>query len=358
MTHHLTIALDAMGGDFGPSVVVPAAVLSVKRHPNLTLILVGDEQVLRQYLRKCQAIRHPRLQVYHTSQVVEMDELPSLALKNKKDSSMRVAINLVKAQKAQACVSAGNTGALMATARFVLKTIPGIDRPAIITAFPTMRTNQIVRMLDLGANVDSSPEHLLQFAMMGAVVATAVSGIQKPRVGLLNIGSEAIKGNEQVKKTTALIAEHPAIHFIGNIEGDHIYKGVADVIVCDGFVGNVALKTSEGTIQLIFYYLRQVFGRNMFTRLMGYLCKPIFKQLKQCIDPTNFNGASLVGLKGIVVKSHGGAHIPAFANAISEAILLILQNVPEKIETHLTEVFKMDNSNKSSASDTLPQESE
>jgi phosphate acyltransferase len=333
----LTIALDAMGGDFGPSVVVPAAALCIKNNSSLELILVGNEKILREYLQKSAVADHPRLKIQHASEVVAMDESPALALRNKKDSSMRVAIDLVKEKRAHACVSAGNTGALMATARFVLKTISGIDRPAIITSFPTTQPNRIVRMLDLGANVDCTPEHLLQFAVMGSIVASAVSGIHSPKLAVLNIGTEAIKGNEQVKQASELISKHPQLNFVGNVEGDHIFKGDVDVIVCDGFIGNIALKSSEGAVQLIFYYLRYFFEYNGLTKIMAFLCKPIFKRLKKEIDPTNFNGASLVGLKGIVVKSHGSANIPAFVNAIEEAVMLISQNVPEKIEAHVSE---------------------
>lgn len=336
----ITIALDAMGGDFGIDVMVPAALLAIKRHPDLQLILVGDESAIKLALRKQEEQFASRIKIFHAEEVVGMDESPALALKKKKKSSMRLAVNLVNDKVANACVSAGNTGALMATARFVLKTLPHIDRPAILTAFPTLYADKRIRVVDLGANVDSSPEHLLQFALMGSIVAEAVAGIEKPRVALLNIGTEAIKGNEQVKKAAELLENHPAINFIGNIEGNQIYEAMADVLVCDGFVGNIALKTSEGTIHLLFRHLKDAFSRNIWTKILAYCCKPIFKTIKLKIDPTYFNGANFVGLRGIVVKSHGSASIEASVNAISEAYLLVLQNIPEKIENRLVDLLE------------------
>jgi len=329
-----------MGGDFGPSVVVPAALIALDKNPSLALTLVGDEHEIRKHLHQHKAENHTRLSIKHATQVVTMDESPAHALRNKKDSSMRVAINLVKEKTVKACISAGNTGALMGTAKFVLKTIPGIDRPAIITGFPTVVIDKTVRVLDLGGNVDCSPEHLLQFAVMGSIVASAVDYIDKPKVGLLNIGSEAIKGNEQVKKASALLASHPHLNFMGNIEADQIYMGNTDVIVCDGFVGNVALKASEGAVALILHYLRHSFAKNFITKMIGAFAKPVLMNLKDQIDPTNFNGACFVGLKGIVVKSHGGANVEAFANAINETILLVAQNVPEQIELRISSLLE------------------
>ena len=328
-----------MGGDFGPSVVVPAALIALEKNPSLSLVLVGNEPEIRKNLQKLDAENHSRISIHAASQVVTMDESPAMALRNKKDSSMRVAINLVKNKEVRACISAGNTGALMGTARFVLKTIPGIDRPAIITGFPTINETKTVRMLDLGGNVDCSPEHLLQFAIMGSIVASAIDHIDNPKIGLLNIGSEVIKGNEQVKLAAKRLSEQKNINFIGNIEGDQIYSANADVIVCDGFVGNVALKSSEGAVQLILHYLRKGFEKNLLTKLIGYIAKPILKDLKNKIDPNNFNGACFVGLNGIVVKSHGGAGIHAFANAINEAILLVAQDVPEQIKSHIGDII-------------------
>jgi glycerol-3-phosphate acyltransferase PlsX len=246
-----------------------------------------------------------------------MDESPALALRGKKDSSMRVAINLVKSGEAQACVSAGNTGALIATSRFVLKMLPGIDRPALAVVLPTMRGHTYV--LDLGANVDCTAEHLLQFGVMGATLVSSVENKTKPSVGLLNIGQEEIKGNEVVKQAAELLRDS-GLNFFGNIEGDDIYKGTTDVVVCDGFVGNVALKTSEGVAQMLSTYLREEFKRNLLTRLAGVVALPIIKAFKRRVDHRQYNGASLLGLRGIVIKSHGSADSYAFGCAIARAV--------------------------------------
>jgi glycerol-3-phosphate acyltransferase PlsX len=267
-----------------------------------------------------------------------MNELASHALRNKKDSSMRIAINLVKDGKAQACVSAGNTGALMATARYVLKTLPGIDRPAITTPLPNMKGG-ITYLLDLGANVDARPEHLLQFAIMGTVLISALDNIPNPRVGLLNIGQEEIKGNEKVKEAARLLSASP-INYYGFVEGDDIYKGTVDVVVCDGFVGNVALKTTEGVAQMISHYVKQSFNRNLLTRLAALISMPILKDLRKKIDPRRYNGASLLGLRGIVVKSHGGADVLAFTHAVEQAIAEVQKNVPVQISSQLSDLLE------------------
>ena len=327
------IALDAMSGDYGPPVVVPAALQVLSAIENVHLILVGDEKLLTQAVGKQPAKIIQRLSIYHANQRVEMDELPSHALRNKKDSSMRVAINLVKQGKAEACVSAGNTGALMATARYVLKMLPGIDRPAIITALPNM-SGTCTHVLDLGANVDASPEHLFQFAVMGTVLAQAVDNLPNPRIGLLNIGQEDIKGNERVKKASQLLTSSP-INYIGFVEGDDIYKGTVDVVVCDGFVGNVSLKTTEGVAKMISHYVKQSFNKNLWTRFAGLLALPIIKNIRQKIDPRRYNGASLLGLRGIVIKSHGSADILSFTYAIKEAIVEVQKNVPAQISNQL-----------------------
>lgn len=332
-----TIALDAMGGDHGVSVVVPAALAALAENPELKLILVGDSQVLSDELNRRRAVPGERLVLQHASQVVAMDEPPSSALRGKKDSSMRVAINLVKDGAAQACVSAGNTGALMATARFVLKTLPGIDRPAIATALPTIGGH--VHMLDLGANIDSSADHLYQFAAMGSVLTSLVDGIERPSVGLLNIGEEEIKGNEQVKEAGKLLSRSD-LNYYGNVEGDDIFKGTVDVIVCDGFIGNVALKTSEGVAKMIGHYMKQEFKRNWLTRLAGLIAMPVLKAFRAKIDHREYNGASLLGLRGIVIKSHGSADIYAFTQAIREAVLEVKKNVPEKITERLGELLE------------------
>lgn len=335
----LTLALDAMGGDHGPHVVVPAALSVLAEQADLALILVGNQDAIARELRANNAVVNDRLQIHHASQRVEMDEPPAQALRGKKDSSMRVAINLVKEGRAQACVSAGNTGALMATARYVLKTLPGIDRPAIISSLPTMTGH--THMLDLGANVDSSAEHLFQFAVMGSVLVSAVDNIARPRVGLLNIGEEEMKGNEVVKSAARMLAATPDINYVGFVEGDDINKGVVDVVVCDGFVGNVALKTTEGVAKMISHYMKQEFKRSLMTKMVGMLAMPVLKAFRAKIDPRQYNGASLVGLQGIVIKSHGGADAFAFANAIKEAVLEVRKDVPQRISKQL-EVFLLE----------------
>jgi glycerol-3-phosphate acyltransferase PlsX len=326
MTERLTIALDVMGGDHGPEVVVPAALNFLRATRGTALILVGMEEAI--------ASRVPlgefgdRLSIRHASQVVAMDELPSKALRMKKDSSMRVAIDLVKSGDANACVSAGNTGALMATARFVLKTLPNIDRPAIMTAVPSMTGS--THLLDLGANVDCTAEHLFQFAVMGSETVTAVDGVAAPRVGLLNIGAEEIKGNEQVKGAHELLA-CSSLNYIGYVEGDDIYLGGVDVVVSDGFVGNVALKSSEGVAKMVRHKLTESFKRNWLTRIAALVAMPVLKRFSRTFDPRRYNGASLLGLRGIVIKSHGGADVLAFENAIHIAEKEIHCNIPERI---------------------------
>jgi glycerol-3-phosphate acyltransferase PlsX len=266
-----------------------------------------------------------------------MDESPAVALRTKKDSSMRVAINLVKQGEASACVSAGNTGALMATARFVLKTLAGIERPAIISALPTMKGHTYV--LDLGANVDSSAAHLVQFAVMGSVLAETIENIEQPSVALLNIGSEEIKGNERVKEAARLLSETD-LNYQGFVEGDGLYAGEADVVVCDGFVGNVALKSSEGVVHMIRHYLRQSFKRNIFTKIAGLIASPVLKHFRNELDPRAYNGANFIGLQGIVIKSHGGADQFAFENAINIAVIEARNNVTEKISKRIEDLLE------------------
>lgn len=335
----ITIAIDAIGGDHGPSVIVPACLNVLRKRPNLHLILVGDESILKQALAS-QSYDQQRLSIQHASQRVEMDEAPAQALRSKKDSSMRVAINLVKEGRAQACVSAGNTGALMATARFVLKTLPGIDRPAIVSTFPTYNANKNLRMLDVGANVDSSAEILVQFAVMGSVLVSAVENIPNPKVYLLNIGEEEIKGNEQVKQTAQLLSNLKSINYRGYIEGDDIYRGEADVVVCDGFVGNVALKTCEGVAIFLTKLIKEAFMRNWLTKLAGLMAKPVLKSFKKRVDPDRYNGAIFIGLNGTVIKSHGGATGRAFSNAIEQAMISVEKNIPERIRHEVEQLLK------------------
>lgn len=329
-TDSCVISVDASSGDYGPAVTVPAALQVLEKNPAVHLILVGDEQQITEQLR-AHNFSSERLRIVHCSQTVSMDESPVLALRAKRDSSMWVALNLIKTGEAQACVSAGNTGALMAMARFILRTLPGVDRPAISAILPSMKPDVNVRVLDLGANVDSEVAHLFQFAVMGSVLASAVDGIAFPTVGLLNIGSEAIKGNEQVKQLAQLLLKTPSINYIGYVEGDMIYQGVADVVVCDGFVGNVALKVTEGVARLISHYIKLAFQRNWLTRLSGLAALHVLKGIRKQLDPAYYNGASLLGLQGIVIKSHGGANKTAFEHAILKAILEVKENVPQLI---------------------------
>ena len=334
--HSSTIAIDAMGGDFGLDVTIPATINVLQEFSQVKIILVGDEASIEQELKNCPAQQRQQIVIHHASQVVGMDEKPASALRGKKDSSMRVAINLVKSDTADACVSAGNTGALMATARFVLKTLPGIDRPAICSAIPTQTGH--THMLDLGANIDLSAQHLFEFAVMGSVLTSAIDNIEKPTIGLLNIGQEAMKGNEQVQQASHLIT-NSSLNYYGFVEGDDIYKGVVDVVVADGFVGNISLKSSEGVAKMIVYYIKCEFNRNWLTKLAGLIAMPVLNAFKTKIDPRKYNGASLVGLKGIVVKSHGSADIYSYGNAIKVAILEIENKVPQKISKVLEETL-------------------
>jgi glycerol-3-phosphate acyltransferase PlsX len=330
----VTIALDAMGGDHGEKSVVPAALAALKANPELNVILTGDESAIRKQMALASSperlsVLEKRIRIVHTDESVGMDELPSYALRNKKRSSMRLAIELVKSGEAHACVSAGNTGALMITAKFVLKTLPGIDRPAIMSEMPGI--NGITRVLDLGANVDSCAEHLFQFAVMGSVLATALDNIERPKVGLMNIGVEEIKGNDQVKRTAHLLANAPELNYIGYVEGDEMFKGTVDVVVCDGFVGNVALKSAEGISKLLVHFLKETYVKNLFTRLIALITYPILKKLKKKFDPARYNGASLLGLNGTVVKSHGSATVTGFQYAIQKAFNEAKKEVPNHI---------------------------
>tara|TARA_B100000676_G_scaffold186978_1_gene183814 strand:- start:64845 stop:65852 length:1008 start_codon:yes stop_codon:yes gene_type:complete len=323
-----------MGGDHGPKITVPSAVDFLHRNPSTNIVLVGILDTIEQELRALNFTSSPRLKLYGASEVVDMDESPSLALRNKKDSSMRIAINLVKNGTAQACVSAGNTGALIAISRFVLKTLPGIDRPALAVVLPTMSGHTYV--LDLGANIDCSPAHLLQFGVMGSALVSSVENKNKPSVGLLNIGEEDIKGNEVTKQAAELLRVS-GVNFYGNIEGDDIYKGTTDVVVCDGFVGNVALKTSEGVAQMFAKYLRQEFKRNLLTKLAGVVTLPVLRAFKHRVDHRRYNGASLLGLRGIVVKSHGSSDSYAFGFAIKRALEEIEGKIQSQISKRISE---------------------
>ena len=332
----ISIALDAMGGDFGPAVTIPAAVRALARHTGLSLHMVGDEIEIASQIDRLGIDTRSRLNIVHAPQRIEMYDKPSVALRSRRESSMRFAIDLVKNGQAQAAVSAGNTGALMAIARFVLKTLPGIDRPAICAVMPG--TGSATHMLDLGANVDSSSEELFRFAVMGSVCASAIGDKCSPTVALLNVGEEEIKGNDRVQQTAALL-EASDLNYFGFVEGDDIFRGKVDVVVCDGFVGNVALKASEGAARMLTQFAREEFSRNIVTKLSALVAKPALTAIRSRADPGRYNGASLLGLKGIVVKSHGSADIASLANAINVAVMEVEKNVPERISDHIEKLL-------------------
>jgi phosphate acyltransferase len=333
------IAIDAMGGDHGPPVTVGAARLALAEIPGLELVLVGDRQQLQTEIENNGMRDNPRIRIHHASEVVGMDEGPVHALKKKKDSSMRVAINLVHDGSVQACVSAGNTGALMATSKFVLKTIRGISRPAICTALPGI--NGHTHMLDLGANLECEAENLAEFALMGSVLAQSVEGIENPSIGLLNIGSEAVKGSELIKRASQLIAAS-GLNYHGFVEGDDIFKSTVNVVVTDGFVGNVSLKTSEGLATLFSHVLQAEFKRSWLTRLAAIFALPVLNAVRRKLDHRRYNGASLLGLNGIVIKSHGSADVSSYLNAIRIASIEVEKDVPQRIssliESHFSQV--------------------
>lgn len=334
----LIISIDAMGGDFGPEITIPASLICLNKNPNLHIIFVGNEQVLRQHLAQSKQNFSDRISIKHASQCVEMHDSPGKILRSKKDSSMRVAINLVRDGDADVCVSAGNTGALMATARFVLKLIPGIDRPAIISTLPSIHGH--THVLDLGANVDCNSEHLLQFGIMGSEVVKAIENIENPTVGLLNIGEEDMKGNEQVKRAAKLL-EESHLNYIGFVEGDALTAGdtKVDLIVTDGFVGNVALKSIEGAAKMIGVTLKTAFNKNLLTKLAGLIVLPVLKDFKAHIDPRLYNGASFLGLRGLVIKSHGGADVLAFQQAIHLAEIEAEKDVAKKISLKVESIL-------------------
>ena len=331
----ITIAIDVMGGDLGPLVTLPAALRAINKSASLKLILCGDQSSISKFLQDKQQLDHPRISIEPTTDVVSMDEKPSVALRNKKNSSMRRALDLVQAGQADACVSAGNTGALFATAHFVLKTLPGVERPALISSLPTHDKNKHVFMLDLGANVFCDSNVLYQFGVMGSVMAEQVDAIERPRVALLNMGEEDIKGSDHIKQAALELSENKAINYIGFIEGGDIFSNKADVIVCDGFVGNVALKTCEGVARLVFDKSKTLFKQNILVKMLTFIIKPSLKKLFKSMNPDQYNGASLIGLRGIVVKSHGNANSSAFFSAILEAVKEVERQVPEKIKNSL-----------------------
>lgn len=337
----IKISIDCMGGDHGLSVTIPAAVSFANHEPDAELILVGLEDVIRDELKKHNAASHPRLSIVNATEVVTMDDPLEVALRRKKDSSMRVAITLVKDGAAQACVSAGNTGALMAVSRYVLKTIPGVDRPAICTLIPNQK-NSATYMLDLGANVDCEPQHLHQFALMGSALVSALEGKTRPTVGLLNIGEEDIKGNEVVKQTAALLrADHQrgVLNFYGNVEGNDIFEGTTDIVVCDGFVGNVVLKASEGLGRFVKKALTAEFKRNPLNLLGAVIARGAIKAFSHRMNPSRYNGASLLGLRGVVFKSHGGEDAYGYEWAIRRAFEAAKHDVLSRIGMNIAELM-------------------
>ena len=321
-----------MGGDFGPHCIVPASLACLAEIPSLHLVLVGQNTLLEELICRHSGVDRARLRIEHAAEVIGMAERPSQALRGKPDSSMRVALELLRDGKAQACVSAGNTGALMALSRYVLKTLPGIDRPAMVTAIPTARGH--CHLLDLGANVDCSAEHLYQFALMGVVAAEAL-GVERPRVALLNVGTEDVKGNQQVKLAASLLQQAQGLNYIGFIEGDGLYRGDADVVVCDGFVGNILLKSSEGLAAMIAARIEALFRASLRARLLGLLALPLLRRLQRELGPVQRNGASFLGLQGIVVKSHGAAAPEAFQSAIRLALAEVQENLPQRLHGRL-----------------------
>ena len=332
----IKVSIDASGGDYGIPVTIEAGINALSKYEDLQIHFVGDSLSIENELKKHRKsnLLKNRIDITHASEVISMDESPSNALRKKKDSSMRVAINLVKDGVADACVSAGNTGALMAIARFVLKTIDGVDRPAIMSSVPTITGHN--HILDLGANIDSKPETLLQFAIMGSIAVQHTENIQKPSIGLLNVGVEDMKGHEKIQATADLLKDS-SLNYQGFVEGDDIYKGVVDVIVCDGFEGNIALKASEGVANMVSHFIKESFNKNLLTKIIALFAKPVLKNFKAKVDPGKHNGASLLGLKGVVVKSHGNADADSFLQAIKEAYLEAHAKITEKISTQLTQ---------------------
>ncbi|VVN33533.1 Phosphate acyltransferase [Pseudomonas fluorescens] len=325
-----------MGGDFGPRSIVQACIASLIATPSLHLTLVGQPSLLEELIASHPVVDRARLTIMPASETISMDDKPATALRGKPDSSMRVALELLRDGKVQACVSAGNTGALMALSRHVLKTLPGIDRPAMVAAIPTQKG--YCQLLDLGANVDCSAEHLFQFAVMGSVAAEAL-GVARPRVALLNIGTEDIKGNQQVKLAATLLQGARGLNYIGFVEGDGLYRGEADVVVCDGFVGNILLKSSEGLATMIATRIETLFKRNLASRLVGALALPLMRRLQADLAPARHNGASFLGLQGIVVKSHGSAGVEGFQSAIARALIEIQENLPQRLHGRLEDLL-------------------
>ena len=329
------IAVDLMGGDHSAAELMPAVFRCEKEFPDLSLVLVGDKTLIDAAL----CVKPHRATVIHTDAVVEMTDKPGVALRQKRNSSMHVAVEQVASGAADACVSAGNTGALMAIGRHILKTVPGVDRPAIIKPIPSVKGQ--CYLLDLGANINAEAENLVQFAAMGSLMCAAVEGIESPRVGLLNIGEEEVKGEDRVKVAAAMLRQHPRINFMGFVEGDGIYLSDADVLVCDGWVGNVALKTSEGLARFVSMMIERAFTRNVATKAAAMVSNPVLNMLREQLSPEHYNGATLLGLNGIVVKSHGHARAEGFYQAIRVAMREVEQRIPALLQAKIGEMFEV-----------------
>ena len=333
-----------MGGDYGPRLVVSACIKSLAEHPKLHLVLVGDTASIETVLAQCPQVDRSRLSIQHASESISTTDLPAHALRHKPDSSMRIALQLLRDKQVQACVSAGNTGALMALAKHVLNPLPNIERPAIMTALPTLSGE--THLLDLGANVDVTAHQLVQFALMGSAAVQA-QGVARPRVALLNVGSEANKGNQQVKLAAAELQTMPQINYIGYVEGDGVFRGDADVVVCDGFVGNVLLKSSEGLAQMITARVKQRLGRGLRAWLLAWLAAPLLKVIRSELAPERYNGACLLGVDGVVVKSHGNASQVAFQSAISVAYVAAQDDLAQRLQTHLQDLIDVNTAGRS-----------
>ncbi len=323
-----------MGGDLGPLITIPAVITTAKKHPNIQFLLCGDIDVIQSYLDKSQLQNSEQIEIIHCPQAVAMDESPSSALRHKQQSSMATCIKLVEQEKAAACVSAGNTGALLAMSNYYLKTLSGIDRPALVSSIPITDSHRVF-LLDLGANVNSDSEILFQYAVMGSVLAESIEGISEPRVALLNVGTEQMKGNDKVKNAAQLLTDAPDISYIGFVEGNDIFSNKADVIVTDGFTGNVALKSSEGLAKLVVSELKRLSEASWLNKVLAKIALPLLKSIVKQMNPDQYNGASLIGLRGIVVKSHGNASSEAFCYAIEEAIRQATQQVPIRIKNRI-----------------------
>ncbi|WP_299572249.1 phosphate acyltransferase PlsX [uncultured Shewanella sp.] len=334
----LTLALDVMGGDNGPLVTVPAALQALKFNSQLSIILVGNQAEIDPHLVEIDSAVRARIQIIHTTEVITMCDRPIQAIRSRKQSSMRLALELVKDGKAQACVSAGNTGALMALAKILLKTLPGVDRPALVSCLPAV-TGKPVYLLDLGANVSCDSETLFQFAVMGSVLCEAVHKRAKPKVALLNVGIEDVKGNDQVQQAAQYLMDTEQVNYTGFVEGDEIFTGSVDVIVCDGFVGNITLKTSEGIAKLLVHQLKRGLTQGFFVRMLSKLLAPRIQSVLSKMNPDHYNGASLIGLRGIVVKSHGNADEAAYLQAINLAATEAKRRLPEMIKDRLETIL-------------------